>query len=108
MTGQQLPEAFRDLAPYLPWSLPTERERSAKRQSSTMAEISSFYAAMLPRMEQGLPFLAQYSPENVPSDVQNLFYLALAFAEVAPAVENYGQPKVFDGFDVSRFISVHD
>ena len=108
MTEQQLPETFQDLAPYLAWALPTERQRSAKRQSSTMAEISEFYAAMLPRLEQGLPFLANYAPEDIPADVERLFYLALAFAEVAPAVENYGQPKVVDGFDVHRFVSVHD
>lgn len=28
---RQLPEPFADLAPYLAWALPTERERSAKR-----------------------------------------------------------------------------
>jgi hypothetical protein len=46
---RQLPEPFQDLEPHLAWSLPTDRERSAKRQSSTMAEINAFYHAMLPR-----------------------------------------------------------
>ncbi len=108
MTEYQLPEAFQDLTPYLAWSLPTERERSTKRQVSTMAEITSFYQAMLPRMEKVLPYLAQFPPDGVPADVQRLFYLALALAEVAPAVENFGQPSVVEGYDVARFISVHD
>lgn len=108
MTTDQLPEQFQDLAPYLAWSLPTERERSAKRQASTMAEISSFYQAMLPRMEEVLPYLDQFSLENIPEDVQRLFYLALSLAEVAPAVENFGQPSVVEGYDVARFVSAHD
>ena len=104
----QLPEQFQDLAPYLDWSLPTERERSAKRQASMMAKLKAFYDAMVPRMEEVLPYLAQFPPENIPVDVQRLFYLALALAEVAPAVENFGQPSVVDGYDIARFIPVHD
>jgi len=73
-TEHQLPGQFQDLAPYLAWSLPTERERSAKRQASTMAEIKALYDALLPRMEEVLPYLAQFPPENIPVDVQNLFY----------------------------------
>jgi hypothetical protein len=108
MAERQLPEPFQDLGAYLAWSLPTERERSAKRQASTMDEITAFYQVMLPRMEEILPYLAQYPLEQVPADVQRLFYLALALAEVAPAVENFGQPSVVEGYDIARFIPVHD
>ena len=108
MPEYQLPEPFQDLIPYLAWSLPTERERSAKRQASTMAEITTFYQAVLPRMEEVLPYLAQYPLENIPTEVQRLFYLALALAEVAPAVENFGQPSVVEGYDIARFIPAHD
>src|ERR1700745_805818 len=104
MSEQQLPQTFADLTPYLAWSLPTERARSAKRQSSTMAEITTFYQAMLPRMEEILSYLGEYPLEHVPQEVQRLFYLALALAEVAPAVENFGQPRVVEGYDVARFI----
>ena len=90
MTERLLPEPFQDLAPYLAWSLATERERSAKRQASTMDEITALYQAMLPRMEDILAYLDQFALENVPEDVQRLFQLTLALAEVAPAVENYG------------------
>jgi len=108
MTERQLPESFQDLTPYLAWALATERERSAKRQSSTMTEIKAFYDAMLARMEEVLPYLAQFPPEQVPADVQRLFLLTLSLAEVAPAVENFGQPSVVQGYDVARFIPVHD
>ncbi len=103
MPKPYLPEAFRDLEPWLAWSLATERERSAKRQSSTMEEIKAFYDVMLARMEAILPYLEQFPPDNVPLQTERLFYLTLSLAEVAPAAELYGQPGVVDGFDVSRF-----
>ena len=108
MAERQLPQPFHDLEPYLEWSLPTERERSAKRQGSTMAAITAFYEAMLARMEEILPYLAQFPPEYIPRDVQRLFFLTLSLAEVAPAVENFGQPSVVEGYDISRFIPVHE
>jgi hypothetical protein len=108
MTEQQLPESFQDLTPYLAWALATEHERSAKRQSSPMTEIKAFYDAMLARMEEVLPYLAQFPPEQVPADVRRLFLLTLSLAEVAPAVENFGQPSVVQGYHVARFIPVHD
>jgi hypothetical protein len=108
MTERQLPESFQDLTPYLAWALATERERSAKRQSSPMTEIKAFYDAMLARMEEVLPYLAQFPPGQVPADVQRLFLLTLSLAEVAPAVENFGQPSVVQGYDVARFIPGHD
>lgn len=108
MTECQLPPKFRDLEPFLAWSLPTELQRSTRRQTSTMAEITAFYQAMLPRLEAILSLLAQHSPDTVAADVQRLFHLTLALAEVAPAVENYGQPKVVDGYDVSRIVTLHE
>ena len=108
MAEPQLPVLFVDLAPHLAWALPTERERSAKRQTSTMAEISAFYQTMVPRMEEILPYLARYPLEQVPQDVQRLFQLALALAEIAPAIENFGQPSVVDGYNVARFIQLHE
>lgn len=108
MSESHLPHAFRDLESYLDWSLPTERQRSAKRQGSTMVEITAFYAAMLPRLEAVLSLLAQYPPDAEAPDVRRLFHLALALAEIAPAVENFGQPSVVDGYDVSRFVALHE
>lgn len=108
MAERQLPEAFQDLAPYLAWALPTERERSAKRQASTMTEIRAFYDAMLARMEEVLSYLSQFPTENVPADVQRLFYLTLSLAEIAPAVENFGQPSVIDGYEAARFMPGDD
>jgi hypothetical protein len=105
MTKCQLPGPFADLTPYRAWALPTEYERSAKRQSSPMAEINAFYHAMLPRMDEILSFLAQYPSEQIPADVQRLFYLTLSMAKIAPAVEMYGEPNA-EGLDALRLVNV--
>jgi hypothetical protein len=78
-------------------------KRSDKRQTSTMVEIKAFYDAMLARMEEILPYLEQFPLDKMPEDAQRLFYLTLSLAEVAPAVELFGQPSVIDGYDIKRF-----
>lgn len=104
-----LPAAFRDLEPYLEWSLATEGHRSTKRQASSIGDLRRFYAGIMPRMDEVLEFLCQYPPQaGADDEVQALFHLALSLAEIASAVENYGQPSVIDGYDVARFVAVHD
>ena len=105
MAERQLPEPFQDLEPYLEWSLATDRERIIKRKTSTIAEITAFYQAMLPRMDAILSYLEQYPLEQVPSDVQRLFWLTLSLAKIAPAVEMYGEP-VPEGLDALRLVNV--
>ena len=105
---KRLPEAFRDLGTYLEWALPTERERTAKRHASSMQEIRGFYDAMVGRLEEILQHLSRFSLENVPDDTNTLLLLTMSMAEVAPAVENFGQPDVVDGYHWSRFIPLHD
>lgn len=108
MTERQLPTQFADLEPFLGWCLATERERSAKRQTSSMAEIKTFYDAMVARLGEILNYLRDFPLEDAPSEVNRLFLLSLSLAEIAPAVENFGQPSVVDGYDYRRFIPVHD
>jgi len=105
VTERLLPEPFQDLELYLAWSLPTDRERSVKRQTSSMAEINAFYHAMLPKMDEILTYLEQYPPEQVPADVQRLFFLTLSLAKIAPAVEMYGEPNA-EGLDALRLVNV--
>jgi hypothetical protein len=108
MAERQLPAGFVELEPFLDWSLATEHERSAKRQASSIAEIQAFYDAMVARLGEILSYLNNFSLEDIPADVKRLSLLSLSLAEVAPAVENFGQPSVVDGYDISRFIPVHD
>ena len=100
-----LPDEFKDLERFAAWALPTETERSEKRISSRMEEISEFYAAMHPRMNAILPHLSRYDVNELPEDAKQLLHLALSLAEIAPAVEWYNQPTVIDGFDRRRYRS---
>jgi hypothetical protein len=107
MPEARLPEQFRDLEQWMAWSLETEGERSDHRQASAMEDITAFYEAMLARMDEVLPYLEQFSLEDLPDDARRLFYLTLSLAEVAPAVEQFGQPSVVDGYDIKRFVATH-
>jgi len=107
MPEAHLPEQFRDLEQWMAWSLETEGERSDHRQASAMEDITAFYEAMLARMDEVLPYLEQFSLEDLPDDARRLFYLTLSLAEVAPAVEQFGQPSVVDGYDIKRFVATH-
>src|ERR1700730_2835993 len=108
MAERQLPAQFAELEPFLGWSLATERERTAKRQTSSMPEIKAFYDAMLARLGEILNHLDDFTQEDPPDDVKRLFLLSMSLAEVTPAVENFGQPSVVDGYDYSRFVPVHN
>lgn len=107
MPEARLPEQFKDLEQWMAWSLETEGERSDHRQASAMEDITAFYEAMLARMEEVLSYLEQFSLEELPDDAKRLFYLTLSLAEVAPAVEQFGQPSVVDGYDIKRFVATH-
>ena len=107
MPEARLPEQFKDLEQWMAWSLETEAERSDHRQASAMEDITAFYEAMLARMEEVLSYLEQFSLEELSDDARHLFYLTLSLAEVAPAVEQFGQPSVVDGYDIKRFVASH-
>jgi hypothetical protein len=104
----QLPEQFKDLERFVAWSLPTERERNARRLASSMAEINEFYNAMVPRTDAILEHLDRFELGKLPEREQRLLNLALALAEVANAVELYKNPAVIDGFDPRRLILLHE
>jgi hypothetical protein len=107
MAEHQLPVQFVALEPFLGWALATEGERTTRRQTVGMAAIRDFYAVMLPRLDEILTFLDGFAPDQVPADVNRLFLLTLSLAEVAPAIENFNQPSVIDGYDFKRFVPVH-
>jgi len=98
------PEPFVDLEPFAAWALATELARSRKRQTSAMVEIQAFYDALLPRMEAVLSYLKRFPLGGLPAQEARLFYLTLALAEVAPAVELFQQPSEPDTFAVDKFI----
>ncbi len=104
----QLPEEFADLERFIDWSLPTERERNARRLASSIEEIKELYQAMVPRTEAILEYLDRFELGKLPEREQRLLNLTLALAEVANAVELYKNPAVIDGFDPKRLILLHE
>jgi hypothetical protein len=103
MSSSVLPAAFRDLEPYLDWSLPTERERIAKRIATPMNEIIEFHDVLLSRLESIIEYLNQYSYDNMPDDGQRLCDMALAHVEISNLVEMYKNPAVLNMMDAERF-----
>ena len=105
MSESLLPGSFRDLEPYLDWSLSTERERIAKRVATPMDEIIKFHGAMLARIEEIITYLNQYPYAEMPADGQRLCDLALSLVEVCNLVEMYKDPSLLNMVDEKRFIS---
>ena len=98
-----LPQGFEQLETFVgDWVLPDAVARMKKRQSSTIEDIRRFYEAMLPIGEAALAYLRQFELGALAPEAERLLKLMLALAEVAPAVEWYNDPKVYDGFEVSR------
>jgi hypothetical protein len=106
----QLPLAsgFSDLERFADWMLPTSVERNRKRLASSMDEISALYNALLPRLEEILAYLDQFSLEEMPQDALRLLFLTLSLAEVSIGVELFHEPKVTGGCDPARFVVTRD
>ena len=107
-TQLPLPAGFSDLERFADWMLPTSVERNRKRLASPMDEINALYNALLPRLEEILAYLDQFSLEEMPQDAQRLLFLTLALAEVSIAVELFHEPKVTGGCDPARFVTTRD
>jgi hypothetical protein len=103
MTGL-LPAGFADAEPFVAhWVLPDANARMHQRQATPIADIRRFYATMLPLGESALAWLREWDLGTLPPEGERLLKLMLSLAEVAPAVEWYNNPRVYDGFPVERF-----
>lgn len=88
------------------WVCADTQARSEERQQSSFEELRAFYEAMLPHAKRALEHLAECSLGELAPPEARLLKLMLALAEVAPAVEWYGQSKVVDGLPAERFPAV--
>ncbi len=91
-----LPPEFADLEPFADWALATERERYAKRLSSTMDELQAFYDAALPRLDDAATYLEQFSLDDLPEDALRLLYVCYSLINASFPVEAWRQPHVPD------------
>ncbi len=103
MAEVPLPEPFQGLEPFRVWALATERERRAKRLSSSMEEIQAFYDALFPQLEAVVAYLDQFPLDQLPAQAQPLYYLTLSLVEVTSAVELYHNPHIFEAIEPARF-----
>jgi hypothetical protein len=101
--GAALPAGFEALERHVAdWVLPDAVARMAKRQASGIEDLRRFYDAMLPLGEKALAYLRDFELGTLPAEGERLLKLMLALAEVAPAVEWYNGPRVYDGFDIGK------
>jgi hypothetical protein len=92
-----LPDEFADLEPFAPgWVLATERERFAKRMSSSMEQMQAFYDATFPRAGAALAYLDALELRSLPERSQNLLLLLYSLVMVSFPVEVWKQPHVPD------------
>jgi len=103
MAEVPLPEPFQSLEPFRDWALATERERRAKRLSSSMEEIQAFYDALFPQLEAVVAYLDQFPLDQLPAEAQPLYHLTLSLVEVTSAVELYHHPHIFEAIEPARF-----
>ena len=93
---RQLPPEFADLEPFADWALPTERERYAKRLSSTMDELRAFYDAAFARLEDAAVYLERLPLDALPEDATRLLQLCYSLINVSFPIEAWRQPRVPD------------
>jgi hypothetical protein len=91
-----LPPEFSDLEPFAAWSLETEAERYAKRLSSSMDELQSFYDVAFPRLEDAMAYLDQLELASLPEDAKRLLWLCYSLVNASFPVEVWRQPRVPD------------
>jgi hypothetical protein len=91
-----LPAEFADLEPFADWSLRTEAERYAKRLSSTMGDLQSFYDAAFPRFEAMTAYLDALDLAALPEECTRLLWLCYSLVNVSFPVEVWRQPRVPD------------
>ncbi len=104
MSTAQLPEPFRELEAFLDWSLPTERERMAKRHCTPMADIAKFHGSMSARLEEIITYLDRHPYDALPADAKRLCDMALSLVEVCNLIEMYKNPAMLKMMEPARFV----
>jgi hypothetical protein len=91
-----LPAEFADLEPFADWAIHGERARYAKRVSSTMEQLQTFYDAAFPRIDDAMTYLEKYEVDDLPEEGKRLLWLYCALVTVSFPVEAWRQPRVPD------------
>lgn len=94
--SDKLPAAFADLEPFADWALQSEADRYAKRLSSTMSELQTFYDAAFPRLGEAAAYLDTFPLNDLPDDAYALLLLTYSLINVSFPIEAWHQPRVPD------------
>ncbi|MBL4622409.1 MAG: hypothetical protein JKY89_08410 [Immundisolibacteraceae bacterium] len=89
-----LPENFKHLEPYQGWAHSTEDGRMRQRLEATMDEITDYYRALLPEVNNIANHLQQWPLDAIPAAQKPLLFMALMFMETAMCVEFFHEPDV--------------
>jgi hypothetical protein len=103
MTGS-LPERFSDLEIWSSWAFATEGERYARRAASTMEELTAFYDALKPHMEDVIAYLSRFPwGTQLSEQDERLCHLGMTYMEAAVPIElKWKSPIAEDSFPVTR------
>jgi hypothetical protein len=108
MNRNLLPPQFADLERFAQdWDLPGTNARYAKRLASRMEVMSSFFEAMMDRVEAVKAYLDSKSFGDYSDQDRRLARLMFAVGVVGPAVEIFRQPAVPDSA-ASAFVVVQE
>ncbi|WP_067677170.1 hypothetical protein [Nocardia miyunensis] len=97
MTTTVLPEAFRDLEPYVgEWAKPTRQERYDTRLASTIEQLDAFYDAIAPHAEAAIDHLNTFELNELPEAETRLLWLMYSLVMVSYPVNVFKQPRIPD------------
>jgi hypothetical protein len=101
---KQLPSEFADLTPFtVRWGLSSQEERHLALIDSTLDELRPFYEALMVRMDAIINYLNGFDLKTMPQEAQNLFDLALTWAETAHPIDlKWKSTDIDDSFPASR------
>jgi hypothetical protein len=102
----KLPSDFSDLEDLTEvWALDGMAALNRARLTHSMEEIDRFYDRMVGRMGTIMAHLQDLlATSPLLEHDRNLYNLACAYMEVAPAVELFRDPDVPDGYPADRFL----
>jgi hypothetical protein len=64
-----------------------------------MAELTAFYDACFPCLEDAIEYCNKFPLDDLPVDVTNLLRLIYSVVMVSMAIEVFGQPTTIDAAD---------
>jgi len=91
--SMSLPTEFSQLTPFAEkWALDTESARRETRMGCSQEELTTFYQAMKPVLDDAIQYLNKFDLDEMPDPERNLLNTALSLVEISVAVELFRNP----------------